>query len=77
MCDFVNTGGLGGPSYNTVGNTMGIGDPVSPGQNNSGVGSGDIFFDTFKPATKKAAPSKKNDNPFDMSPRPLIVPSSH
>lgn len=80
MCDNGFDGGFSLPN-NTFNNTIGVGDVVSPGQNSNNMGSGDIFFDTFKPAKKKSSPmndnsSKKGNNPFDMSPRPLFVPSS-
>lgn len=80
MCDSGDMGGVGMP-FNTLTNTMGIGDVVAPQTN--GYGSGDLFCNQIpdnkkKPYTKKGAKEynafKETSNSFDMSPRPLIVP---
>lgn len=57
MCD----GGLSGP-FTTLGNTIGVGDPVPAGMDS--LGSGDLFGQVLKPASKKDTASirKKNNN---------------
>lgn len=55
MCD----GGLSGP-FATMGNTTGIGDPV-PARMDS-LGSGDLFGQVLRPASKKGAPGVQRKN---------------
>lgn len=55
MCD----GGLSGP-FATLGNTIGVGDPVPAGINS--LGSGDKYpVIGSKPAVKKSAPANKKE----------------
>ncbi len=78
-------GGAGMPCYNTLSNTMGVGDVV-PATANS-LGSGDLLngFGNMKLAKKRPAPvANRNTKPFVsqgsvsasdmMAPRPMYVP---
>lgn len=71
MCDFGNFGGAGDGVYNNGFNTLGMGEPVAPG--NDGFGSGDIFTPVMNtPFTKRSRPVSNQSSKM-TDPRPLIV----